>query len=81
VDLAAARLRAGALDGALDALEPVLSLPEDKRVGQVLRRLPRVRRELADRRFSGQSAAAHLDSRIEAYAQETIVEDLNGLVG
>lgn len=81
VDLAAARLRAGALDGALDALEPVLSLPEDKRVGQVLRRLPRVRRELADRRFSGQSAAARLDSRIEAYAQETIVEDLNGLVG
>lgn len=53
IDLGTARLRAGALDAATDAVEPVLSLPPSKRTLELSQRMTAVRAELAQPIFRG----------------------------
>jgi transcriptional regulator with XRE-family HTH domain len=79
IDLATALLRDGQLDAAAAALEPVLGLPPDRRIEAVLRRLHRMRPELAAANYQGQALANDLDQTIEAFAAETIVGDLGEL--
>ncbi|HEX6468597.1 MAG TPA: helix-turn-helix domain-containing protein [Streptosporangiaceae bacterium] len=80
-DLATALLRDGQLDAATDALGPVLALPPGRRGDSLLRRLDRVRGELAAARYRGQPQADDLDENIETFRSETIVGDLAELPG
>jgi len=75
-NLATARLRAGQLDAAAAALDPVLGLTADKRVRSLSERLPVIRAELASPRYQGSAEAGNLDQRIEAFLTDTIVRDL-----
>lgn len=79
IDLAAIRLRAGALDAALVALEPPLSLPSAQRINAVTTRLDLVRTELAAPIFQRSPQARELDERIEEFSQEAITADLHSL--
>jgi hypothetical protein len=79
IDLASGLLRDGQLDAAASALEPVLSLPSDKRIEALLRRLGRVRADLMAETYQGQALAADLDERIETFCHETAVGDLGAL--
>jgi hypothetical protein len=81
VDLAAIRLRAGALDAAVAALEPPLSLPSAQRINAVTIRLALVRTELAAPIFQRSPQARELDERIEQFSQEAITADLHSLPG
>lgn len=81
IDLAAIRLRAGALDAAIVALEPPLSLPSAQRINAVTTRLDLVRTELAAPIFQRSPQARELDERIEEFSQEAITADLHSLPG
>ena len=81
VDLAAIRLRAGALDAAVAALEPPLSLPSAQRINAVTTRLNLVRTELAAPIFRRSPQARELDERIEEFSQEAITAELHSLPG
>jgi hypothetical protein len=72
IELATARLRAGHLDGAVAAAEPVLALPSAKRITSMSQRLGRVRAELASPGYRGSAEASSLDERIEAFLSDTI---------
>lgn len=78
-DLATARLRAGQLDGAAAALQPVLTLDVARRVDSLPQRLSRVRAELAQPVFRGSAQASELDQRIEEFGRETVAADLHSL--
>jgi len=80
-DLAAARLRAGALDAAIDALQPVLSLPPGQRISGLPRRLGRVRADLAAPIFRGATRARELEGQIEEFSRDTITAGLHSLPG
>ena len=67
VDNAAAHLINGSLDGATEALGPVLALDEDKRIVQLEERLTKVRRRIAAAEFRDARAARALDERIEEF--------------
>ena len=79
VELATARLRAGQLDGAVAAAEPVLTLPSGKRIKSLSRRFDRVRMELARPRYQDSAQARELDEQIEEFCRETIAGDLHSL--
>lgn len=79
IDLATVQLRVGQLDAADMILEGVLTLPPDQRIEALLKRLQRVRPELAKPRYRGQAHAAALDEAIEGFSRETIVNDLREL--
>ena len=79
IDLAAIRLRAGALDAAIVALEPPLALPSGQRINAVTTRLDLVRTELAAPIFQRSPQARELDERIEEFSQEAITADLRSL--
>jgi transcriptional regulator with XRE-family HTH domain len=81
VNFATALLRDVQLDRAVLVLEPVLTLPPNRRGASLLRRFDRVRAELAAPRYRGQAQAAELDERIESFSTETIVGDLAELPG
>jgi transcriptional regulator with XRE-family HTH domain len=81
VDLSTSLLRDGQLDAAITAMEPVLALPPKRRGDSLLRRLDRVRAELASPRYRGQPQAADLDENIETFTSETIAGDLAGIPG
>jgi tetratricopeptide (TPR) repeat protein len=81
VDLAAVRLRAGALDSAAGALELPLSLPSAQRINAVTTRLNLVRAELAAPIFQHSPQARELDERIEEFGSESITAELRGLSG
>lgn len=81
VDLAAIRLRAGALDAAAAALELPLSLPSAQRINAVTTRLDVVRAELAAPIFRRSLQARELDERIEEFGSEAITADLHDLPG
>jgi len=81
IDLAAMRLRAGALDAAVAALEPTLSLPSAQRINAVTTRLNLVRAELAAPIFQRSPQARELDERIEEFGDESITAELRGLSG
>lgn len=67
VDCATAHLINGSLDGAAEALEPVLQLEEDKRIAQLGERLSSLRQRLASPDFRDAVEARHLDERIEEF--------------
>jgi uncharacterized membrane protein YccC len=81
IDLAVVRLRSGALDAAVAALEPALSLPATQRITQVTNRLMAVRDELAAPIFRGSAQARELGEQIEEFGRETIVTGLHSLPG
>jgi len=67
IDLASARLRAGALDAASSALEPVLALPPGERTAVEGQRLSVVRAELAHPVYRGSAAARGLDEQLAGF--------------
>jgi hypothetical protein len=69
ISLAEARLRAGSVDGAAEALAPVLDLPESRRIDPIPQRLTRVRGELARHACRGSVQARDLAGRIEAFGR------------
>ena len=66
-DLAIARLRSGALDAAITALEPVLALPPGERTAVEGQRLAVVRAELAAPVYRGSAAARGLDELLAGF--------------
>jgi hypothetical protein len=81
IDLAVIRLRSGALDAAISALEPTLLLPAGQRITQVTTRLTLVHDELAAPIFRGSVQAQALREQIEEFGRETIVTGLHSLPG
>jgi transcriptional regulator with XRE-family HTH domain len=81
IDLAAIRLRSGALDAAVAALEPVLTLLPAQRITALVTRLTLVRTELAAPVFQGSMQARALDERIEEFGRESITAGLHSLSG
>jgi hypothetical protein len=79
IELAAARLRAGDLDGARPALHPVLSLPPAKRIDPLPQRLEMIRSELTRPRYQGSSQAGDLVVEIENFSRDTIASALSAL--
>jgi tetratricopeptide (TPR) repeat protein len=80
-DLAVVRVRTGALDGAVAALEPVLILPPAQRVATLTARLTRVRNELAAPVFRGSAQARDLGDQIEEFGREAVTAGLHSLSG
>jgi tetratricopeptide (TPR) repeat protein len=81
IELAAARLRVGELDGARPALRPVLALPPGQRIDPLPQRLETVRAELARPRYHGSPQASDLAGEIEDFSRDTIVGALSALPG
>jgi transcriptional regulator with XRE-family HTH domain len=81
IDLAAIRLRSGALDAAVAALEPVLTLLPAQRITALVTRLSLVRTELAAPVFQGSMQARALDEQIEEFGRESITAGLHSLSG
>ncbi len=77
INLAIAQVRGGDLD-AVD-LQPVFSLPADKRIDALTPRLAAVRNALASPRYQGSPEARDLDEQIEDFGHETIVAALHDL--
>src|SRR4029077_6606990 len=67
-DLAIARLRAGALDAAIAALEPVLALPPGQRTAVQGQRLSVPGADLPQPAYRGSAQARALDERLAAFA-------------
>jgi tetratricopeptide (TPR) repeat protein len=80
-DLAMVRVRSGALDGAVVALEPVLALPPAQRVFTLTARLTRVRGELVAPVFRGSPQARDLGDQIEEFGREAVTAGLRSLSG
>lgn len=78
-DLAMVRVRAGALDIAVAALEPVLILPPAQRVATLTARLTRVRDELAAPVFQSSPQARDLGDQIEEFGREAVTAGLHSL--
>ncbi|MFI6871330.1 XRE family transcriptional regulator [Nocardia sp. NPDC050406] len=76
VDSAAAHLINGSLDGAAEALQPVLQLDEDKRIAQLEDRLTGLRQRLAGPRYRDAVAARNLDERIEEFCGATAAKGI-----
>ncbi|WP_245721503.1 helix-turn-helix domain-containing protein [Nocardia crassostreae] len=71
VDSAAAHLINGSLDGAAEALQPVLQLEEDKRIAQLEERLTGLRQRLTKPEYRDAVEARYLDERIEEFCGNT----------
>jgi hypothetical protein len=80
-DLALTRLRSGALDGAIAALEPLLVLPPAQRVSSLTTRLTRVQDELAAPLFRSSPRARNLEDQIEEFSREAVTAGLHSLSG
>lgn len=74
IDMAAAYLLDRRLDGAANALAPVLAIPPGMRIAQFSERLAGVRRSLADPEFSGAREASDLCEQIDVFCGETVVQ-------
>ena len=68
-DLAIARLRAGTLDAAITALEPVLALPPGERTAVEAQRLSVLRTELARPPYQGSPHARDLDEQVTEFTR------------
>lgn len=80
-DLALVRLRSGALDAAVAALQPVLILPPAQRVSNMAVRLARVRDELAAPVFHGSQEARDLHEQIDEFGRDAVTAGLHSLTG
>lgn len=67
LDVAAARLASGELDGMRDAIEPVLSLPADLRIEPLRGPLSALASTLAQHRYRGSRLACDIRIAIETY--------------
>lgn len=76
IDSAMAHLLKGSLEGAIDALQPVLALPADKRIAQLNERLTGVRHRIAYPAFRDAQEAHDLDERIEEYCATPAAQDM-----
>ena len=76
IDSAMAHLLKGSLDGAIDALQPVLALPVDKRIAQLNERLTGVRHRIAYPAFRDAQEAHDLDERIEEFCTTPAAQDV-----
>ena len=76
IDAGTAHLLTGNIDGASEALQPVLSLPADLRITQVSERLIDFRRALAPQRSIREARA--LDEHVESFIDTSIVPALPG---
>ena len=76
IDSAMAHLLKGSLDGAIDALQPVLTLPVDKRIAQLNERLTGVRHRIAYPAFRNAQEAHDLDERIEEFCATPAAQDI-----
>jgi hypothetical protein len=81
IDLAAVRLRSGALDAASAALQAPLSLPPAQRITSLMSRMRLVREELAAPVFGGSAEARELDERIEEFGRDSVTAGLHSLPG
>jgi tetratricopeptide (TPR) repeat protein len=81
IDLAVVRLRSGALDAAVAALEPTFSLPAAQRISDMSTRLAEARQELTAPIFRGSSQARALGEQIEEFGRETVAAGLHSLPG
>jgi hypothetical protein len=81
IDLAAIRLRAGGLDAAAAALQPVLSLPPTQRINALTARLTMVRAELRQPIYGRSPQVQMLDEQIEEFGRETVAAGLHSLPG
>jgi hypothetical protein len=79
IDLAAVRLRTGALDAASTALRPVLILPPTQRIASIGRRMHSVRTELASPVFRSSMQARELDEQIEEFSRDSVTAGLHAL--
>ena len=68
-DLAVARIYQGELDGAADALAPVLELPAERRIKGIISSAQHVRDALVRTGRAGDSAAAELEEEIEVFVR------------
>ncbi len=68
-DLALARVRQRALDGAHDAVRPILQVPADRRVLPIRASVLRLHHALADPVFHGSPAARDIAAEIEVFCQ------------
>lgn len=75
VDAAMAYLLKRRLDGAAEALRPVLAMPADMRIAQLGERLMGVRAGLADPGFRASGEARALSERIDLFCAETITRE------
>ena len=80
-NLALVRLRSGALDAAVAALEPAMTLPVEQRISDITNRLADVRRELAAPVFRGSAQARDLGDAIENFGREAVTVGLRSLTG
>jgi hypothetical protein len=81
IDLATARLRAGDIEGAVAALDPVFSLAPGRRISGLALRFSRTRAELAAPIFRGSAQASDLEEQIEEFGRDTISAGLHSLPG
>ena len=70
-DLAIARVGRGELDGAREALAPVLDVPPARRIRSIVTTVLRVHALLRDQRYHGSAAAREAQEEIEAFCQAT----------
>jgi hypothetical protein len=80
-DMAAIRLRSGALDGAAVALEPVLILSPRQRISTLTFRLARIRNELRAPVFRNSIKAREMGEQIEEFSREAVTSGLHSLSG
>jgi len=66
------RLRSGALDAAITALRPVLTLDPAERTAVQWQRLSALRAELAHPIFRGSVAARELDEQVAEFARDAL---------
>jgi hypothetical protein len=76
IDSAMAHLLKGSLEGAIDALQPVLALPVDKRIAQLNERLTGLRHRIAYPAFRDAQEAHDLDERIEEFCTTPAAQDI-----
>jgi hypothetical protein len=81
IGLTEARLGAGTLDAAADALEAVLDLPPSRRIDPIPQGLARVRAALARDAYENSPLARDLAERIDAFAAEPTASDSTGTTG
>ena len=81
IDLSTARLRAGALDTAAGAIQPVLALPPAKRTLELPQRMRAISTELAKPIFRDSPLARDLGDQIEEFGRAAVTTGLHSLSG
>ncbi len=76
VDVASARLTLGDLDGAHEALRPVLDLPPERRIEQIAVGMSRVRSVLAAPCYARVHIARVITQEVEQYQAQAAVRSL-----